>query len=88
MYERPDTPPPEEAESPPRVRLMTMHRAKSLSTQVVFVPGIEEEVFPGERRARYPGLTLEAPRLLYVSLTRARACCITTYLKRRTIFGS
>jgi DNA helicase II / ATP-dependent DNA helicase PcrA len=48
---------------------------------------MEEEVFPGDRRARYPGLALEAARLLYVSMTRARACCVVTYARRRTTFG-
>jgi len=78
---------PAEAALPPRVRLMTMHQAKGLNAQVVFIPGMEEEVFPGDRRRPYPGLVLEAARLLYVSMTRARACCVVTYARRRTTFG-
>ncbi len=70
-----------------RLRVMTMHRAKGLSGRVVFIPGLEEEIFPGERRGRYPGLVLEAARLLYVSITRARAACFVTYARRRTRFG-
>ena len=72
---------------PPRVRMMTMHRAKGLSARVVFVPGLEEEVFPGEFRRPYPGLVLEAARLLYVSTSRARAACITSYAQTRMRFG-
>jgi DNA helicase-2/ATP-dependent DNA helicase PcrA len=87
IYTRLALPVPEEAAIPARVRLMTMHRAKGLSAQVVLIPGMEEEVFPGERRARYAGLVLEAARLLYVSMTRARACCVVTYARRRTVFG-
>jgi DNA helicase-2/ATP-dependent DNA helicase PcrA len=72
---------------PPRVRMMTMHRAKGLSARVVFVPGLEEEIFPGAKRRPYPGLVLEAARLLYVSVTRARAACIASYAGTRMRFG-
>jgi DNA helicase II / ATP-dependent DNA helicase PcrA len=88
IYERLGLEPPEAAGLPPRVRLMTMHRAKGLGAQVVFIPGLEEAIFPGDRRGRYPGLVLEAARLLYVSMTRARAACIVSYARRRTRFGT
>ena len=65
---------------PPRVRVMTMHGAKGLSGKIVFIPGLEEEILPGPWRQPYPGLVLEAARLLYVSITRARATCIITRL--------
>jgi DNA helicase-2/ATP-dependent DNA helicase PcrA len=71
----------------PRARMMTMHRAKGLSAQVVFIPGLEEEIFPGERRRPYPGLVLEAARLLYVSVSRARGASIVSYAGTRTRFG-
>ena len=87
VYARLAIEPPDDAGPLPAVRLMTMHRAKGLSAQVVFIPGLEEEVFPGERRRPYPGLILEAARLLYVSITRARACCVVSYARRRTRFG-
>lgn len=67
--------------------MMTMHRAKGLSAQVVFIPGLEEEVLAGEFRRPYPGLVLEAARLLYVSISRARAACITSYAGTRMRFG-
>jgi superfamily I DNA/RNA helicase len=72
---------------PPRVRIMTMHGAKGLSARIVFIPGLEEEIIPGPRRQPYPGLVLEAARLLYVSITRARAACILTHAERRIVNG-
>lgn len=79
---------PEHGLLPPRVRMMTMHGAKGLSACVVFIPGMEEEVFPGPRRRLYPGLILEAARLLYVSISRARAACVVSYANRRFQNGS
>jgi len=73
---------------PQQVRIMTMHGAKGLSGRVVFIPGLEESMLPGPRRAPYPGLVLEAARLLYVSLTRARAACIVSFVSRRTMYGT
>jgi len=77
----------EEKNGTSNVRIMTMHGAKGLSARVVFVPGLEEEVFPGPRRRPYPGLIEEAARLLYVSITRARAACILSYSRSRTMYG-
>jgi superfamily I DNA/RNA helicase len=77
----------EATDGTPSVRIMTMHGAKGLSARVVFVPGLEEEVFPGPRRRPYPGLIEEAARLLYVSITRARATCVLSYARRRTMYG-
>lgn len=73
---------------PPRVRIMTMHGAKGLSARVVFIPGLEEQVFPGAWRVPYPGLILEAARLLYVSITRARAACVISYASHRMVNGT
>ena len=66
---------------------MTMHGAKGLGATVVFVPGLEESVLPGNFRQPYPGLVLEAARLLYVSITRARAACILSYADERLVYG-
>lgn len=71
----------------PRVRIMTMHGAKGLSASVVFIPGLMEEILPGERRRPYPGLVLESGRMLYVSITRARAACILSYARTRVAYG-
>ncbi|MEX0804440.1 MAG: ATP-dependent helicase [Candidatus Binatia bacterium] len=72
---------------PARVRVMTMHGAKGLSARVVLVPGIEEEILPGPWRRPYPGLVLEAARLLYVSVTRARAALVLSYSATRIVDG-
>jgi DNA helicase-2/ATP-dependent DNA helicase PcrA len=78
---------PEAGLLPPRIRIMTMHGAKGLSAQVVFVPGLEQDLIPGPRRQPYPGLVLEAARLVYVSVTRARAACVISYARSRTVYG-
>lgn len=72
---------------PPRVRVMTMHGAKGLSAHIVLIPGLEDNLIPGPWRNPYPGLVLEAARLLYVSITRARAACILSFATRRFING-
>jgi superfamily I DNA/RNA helicase len=78
---------PPGAALPPRVRIMSMHGAKGLSSRIVFIPGLEEHIFPGPWRQPYPGLVLEAARLLYVSITRARAACILSYSSSRLFRG-
>lgn len=69
---------------PDAVRVMTMHGAKGLSAHMVFIPGLEQEILPGPKRQRYTGLVLEAARMLYVSITRARLGCIISYSEWRT----
>jgi DNA helicase-2/ATP-dependent DNA helicase PcrA len=83
VYNRLNQPIPAAAVLPPRVRVMSMHGAKGLSARVVFVPGLEDDIFPGPWRQPYPGLVLEAARLLYVSVTRARAACIVKWTAER-----
>ena len=74
--------------TPPRVRVMTMHGAKGLSAKVVFIPGLEEDILPGTKRQQSPGLVLEAARLLYVSITRARAACVISLAQSRVVHGT
>jgi len=87
IYTRLGIPIPGAGVLPPRVRVMTMHGAKGLSAQAVFIPGLEEQVFPGPRRAPFAGLVLEAARLLYVSITRARATCFISFASQRMMNG-
>ncbi len=87
IYARLNQPVPPTAVLPPRVRVMSMHGAKGLSARVVFVPGLEDDIFPGPWRQPYLGLVLEAARLLYVSITRARAACILSYARHRIVNG-
>lgn len=79
---------PQDGPLPPRVRVMTMHGAKGLSARVVFIPGLEAEILPGPKKRRYPGLVLEAARMLYVSLTRARAACVVSFATNRQVNGT
>lgn len=72
---------------PQKVRIMTMHGAKGLGASVIFIPGLMEEILPSERRRPYPGLVLESARMLYVSITRARAACILSYANTRIAYG-
>lgn len=72
---------------PDRVRIMTMHSAKGLSASIVFIPALDDELLPGAKRARYPGQVLEAARMLYVAITRARVACIVSYADKRFGFG-
>jgi DNA helicase-2/ATP-dependent DNA helicase PcrA len=87
VYDRTGARKPPEGVLPPRIRVMTMHGAKGLSAQVVFVPGLEEPLLPGPKRSPYPGLVQESARLLYVSITRARVACIASYSRSRFLYG-
>jgi len=78
---------PPEGMLAPRVRVMTMHGSKGLSSKIVLIPALEEEHLPGPWRQPYPGLVLEAARMLYVSITRARAACIMSYATHRMYQG-
>lgn len=86
IHERLGLDAPREAD-PDRVRVMTMHGVKGLSAKVVFIPGLEEELFPGPRRVGVPGLLQEGARLLFVSMTRATAAVICSYATRRFQHG-
>jgi superfamily I DNA/RNA helicase len=70
-----------------RVRVMTMRGAKGLSAKVVFIPGLEQGLLPNHHQTPYIAQVLEAARLLYVSITRARACCVLSFALRRTMQG-
>lgn len=87
VYTRLGIAPPAAGLLPQRVRIMTMHGAKGLSARVVFIPGLEEDILPGTKQKLYPGLILEAARMLHVSITRGCAACILSYAEERIIYG-
>lgn len=70
-----------------RVRIMSFHSSKGLSAKVVFIPGLEELVFPTQGMQQNAGRIFEAARLLYVAITRAKAACVLTRSLRRTVNG-
>jgi superfamily I DNA/RNA helicase len=87
VYERLDLPYAEGGEQGDRVRIMSFHSSKGLSGKVVFIPGLEELVFPTRAVQLVPGRVLEAARLLYVAITRAKGVCILSRTLRRTLQG-
>lgn len=87
VYLRLNLEPPKDGLFAPKVRVMTMHGCKGLDAQVVFIPGLEEDIFPGTKRKKYTGLVQEAARLLYVSISRSRAACILSFSTARKMMG-
>lgn len=69
-----------------RVTLMTMHAAKGLEFEAVFVVGMEEGLFPHSLAYEKDALE-EERRLCYVALTRAKTHLYLTLAARRMIFG-
>ncbi|MCQ2346212.1 MAG: UvrD-helicase domain-containing protein [Paludibacteraceae bacterium] len=70
-----------------RVSLMTVHAAKGLEYPVVFIVGMEENLFPSQF-CDSPSEIEEERRLLYVAITRAMERCSITYAKSRFRNGS
>ncbi len=69
------------------VQLMTVHAAKGLEFDAVFVTGLEEGLFPSERSlSDYQGLE-EERRLMYVAITRARKRLYLSYSQTRLLHG-
>jgi len=69
------------------VRLMTLHSAKGLEFPVVFIAGLEENLFPHARSGEDHDDIEEERRLFYVGMTRARARLILTRALTRRQFG-
>ena len=72
----------------PKVSLMTIHAAKGLEFPVVFVVGLEENIFPNAMAANSRREIEEERRLLYVAITRAERFCFLTNAKNRYHFGT
>jgi len=71
-----------------RVVLMTLHAAKGLEFNTVFIPGMEDGVFPGNMSiSGGPEDIEEERRLCYVGITRARKRLYITKTSQRMIFG-
>ena len=76
------------------VKLMTVHASKGLEFKYVFVVGLEDGLFPHERRGEhssaqgYGEAMEEERRLFYVALTRAKEKLFLSFANFRTIFGS
>lgn len=70
------------------VVLMTMHSAKGLEFPVVFIPGMEDGIFPGVQAIYNESDMQEERRLAYVAITRAKEELYLIKSKSRMLFGS
>lgn len=70
------------------IQLMTLHSAKGLEFPLVFLSGMEENLFPHRMSLDEPGRLEEERRLCYVGLTRAMQKLVLTYAESRRIHGS
>ena len=79
----------ERANEGEKVTIMTMHAAKGLEFDHVFLPGWEEGVFPSQRAIDEGGLASleEERRLAYVAITRAKRRCSIFHAANRRIYG-
>nr|WP_223292012.1 UvrD-helicase domain-containing protein [Defluviicoccus vanus] len=79
----------DEAAGEDKITLMTLHAAKGLEFDTVFLPGWEEGIFPNMRALEEGGAKSleEERRLAYVGLTRARARAIISHAASRMVYG-
>ncbi|MEH6635361.1 MAG: 3'-5' exonuclease, partial [Halioglobus sp.] len=70
------------------VQLMTLHSAKGLEFPLVFLAGMEENLFPHRMSLEEPGRLEEERRLCYVGITRAKEKLMITYAESRRLHGS
>ncbi len=70
------------------VQLMTLHSAKGLEFPVVFIVGLEEDLFPHYLSSKEPIKLEEERRLAYVGITRTRKQLYLSYAERRRLHGS
>ena len=69
-----------------KITLMTIHSAKGLEFNSVFIVGVEEELLPSIKTLYSTREIEEERRLFYVAITRAKEHCIITYSNERTVF--
>ena len=69
------------------VQLMTVHSAKGLEFPVVFLVGLEEDLFPSRQSKDEPHLLDEERRLCYVGMTRAMKSLTLSHASRRFLHG-
>lgn len=77
----------EHQESSDAVTLMTLHSAKGLEFEVVFLIGMEDGIFPHQNSFLEEGGLEEERRLCYVGITRAKEKLYISNAKRRMLYG-
>ena len=77
-----------EASSADAVQMMTIHMAKGLEFKVVFVVGLEEQLFPSPQSQDSLYALEEERRLFYVAMTRAKEQLFLSYAAQRYQYGS
>ena len=77
-----------EDDSEPKVSLMTIHAAKGLEFPVVFVVGLEENLFPSQLSLNSRADLEEERRLFYVAITRAEKTLVLSYAQTRFRWGN
>ncbi len=77
-----------EKDNSPRVSLMTVHAAKGLEFDCVFIVGAEKELFPLYLNSMFPAEVEEERRLFYVALTRAQRHAVITHCAMRMRWGN
>jgi len=70
-----------------QVTLMTMHAAKGLEFPLVFIAGLEENLFPHSRASENQAELEEERRLCYVAITRAEKYLYLTHAMKRRVYG-
>lgn len=69
------------------MQLMTLHSAKGLEFNTVFIGGMEEQLFPSKMSFEEAGGLAEERRLCYVGITRARKNLYLSYAEMRRLYG-
>ncbi len=77
----------EQDDDTPKVTLMTIHSAKGLEFEAIFVTGLEDGLFPGSQARFFPREMEEERRLFYVAVTRAKRFCFLSYAQSRFRYG-
>jgi len=70
------------------INIMTIHSAKGLEFNTIFIPGLEEGIFPSGKAIEGKDGLEEERRLLYVAMTRAKKNLYLTFAHNRVIYGS
>ena len=78
----------EKDDGTPKITLMTIHAAKGLEFDAVFVTGLEENLFPGSQARLFANEMEEERRLFYVAVTRAKRFCYLSYAQSRYRYGN